>query len=380
MPADKGPNFVLRGALLALRSPEKQNRRGGTGSAGNFGQEVDRGPSAVHHAPLMALTVVVRSGDLKSQATITFDAPRIVIGRGDGCEIRLPDPSVSHRHASIRQRGSDYVVVDEGSSNGTFVGPVRLSPQAPRVVRSGDLIRVGRIWLELTTAQVLPTPNQSLVTKEIALALVASSLSADGELSAPRLFVTAGPDIGKELLLSEFDRVYGIGRAPNADLVLTDDDASRRHVEITRRGTQIFVRDLGSKNGAQLDGIRLEPKRDTAWPPHAKLALGASEFAFEDPVLAALSEIEAGRDEQMQAGDSIDPPNVAPSEALPNGAAQAPPIGTGDAAPIAQVPTRAAKPVKKTQGFRAVDAAVAVLALIVIGLSILGLTWLFRGN
>ena len=85
----------------------------------------------------MALTVVVRSGDLKSQATITFDAPRIVIGRGDGCEIRLPDPSVSHRHASIRQRGTDYVVIDEGSSNGTFVGPVRLSPQAPRVVRSG---------------------------------------------------------------------------------------------------------------------------------------------------------------------------------------------------------------------------------------------------
>ncbi len=88
----------------------------------------------------MALTVVVRSGDLKSQATITFDAPRIVIGRGEGCEIRLPDPSVSHRHASIRQRGTDYVVIDEGSSNGTFVGPVRLSPQAPRVVRSGDLL------------------------------------------------------------------------------------------------------------------------------------------------------------------------------------------------------------------------------------------------
>src|SRR6478609_24669 len=121
-----------------------------------FRQEVDTGPSAVHHAPLMALTVVVR----------------------------------------------------EGSSNGTFVGPVRLSPQAPRVVRSGDLIRVGRIWLELTTAQVLPTQNQSLVTKEIALALVASSLAADGAPSAPRLFVTAGPDVGKELLLSEFDHVY----------------------------------------------------------------------------------------------------------------------------------------------------------------------------
>src|SRR4051812_43862866 len=260
----------------------------------------------------MALTVVVRSGDHPTPLKISLDAPRIVIGRGEGCEIRLPDPSVSHRHASIRQRGTDYVVVDEGSSNGTFVGPVRLSPQAPRVVRSGDLIRVGRIWLELTTAQVLPTQNQSLLTKEIALALVASSLAAEGELSAPRLFVSAGPDVGKELLLAEFDRVYSIGRAPNADLVLSDDDASRRHVEVTRRGAQILVRDLGSKNGATLSDVRLDPKRDTPWPAHAVLALGSSQFGFEDPVQAALAEIEALRDEQMQAGDSIDPPNVGP--------------------------------------------------------------------
>jgi pSer/pThr/pTyr-binding forkhead associated (FHA) protein len=328
----------------------------------------------------MALTVVVRSGDLKSQATITFDAPRIVIGRGDGCEIRLPDPSVSHRHASIRQRGADYVVVDEGSSNGTFVGPVRLSPQAPRVVRSGDLIRVGRIWLELTTAQVLPTQNQGLITKEIALALVASSLSADGELSAPRLFVSAGPDQGKELLLTEFDRAYSVGRAPNADLVLSDDDASRRHVEVIRRGTQILVRDLGSKNGATLGDVRLEPKRDTPWSKDTVLALGSSQFGFEDPVLAALAEIEAGRDEQMRAGDSIDPPNVDTGEATAKHAARAHEAGATDAPPIPQVPTRAPKSTKKAHGFRAVDAVVAVLALIVIGLSILGLTWLFRSN
>ncbi len=227
---------------------------------------------------------------------------------------------------------------------------MRLSPQAPRVVRSGDLIRVGRIWLELTTAQVLPTQNQGLLTKEIALALVASSLAAEGELSAPRLFVSAGPDVGKELLLAEFDRVYSIGRAPNADLVLTDDDASRRHVEVTRRGTQIFVRDLGSKNGALLSDVRLDPKRDTPWPAHASLALGSSQFGFEDPVLAALTEIEAGRDEQMQAGDAIDPPNAGPAESATEALAPTHAFGPADAAPLAEVPRRAAKTAAKAQG------------------------------
>src|ERR1043165_1887230 len=103
----------------------------------------------------MSLTVVIRSGEGQTPGAIPFDAPRVVIGRGEGCEVRLPDPSVSHRHASLRQRGTDYVVMDEGSSNGTFVGPVRLSPQAPRMVRSGDLVRVGRIWLEL---RIKPVP------------------------------------------------------------------------------------------------------------------------------------------------------------------------------------------------------------------------------
>src|SRR5262249_30971418 len=79
----------------------------------------------------MALTVVVLAGaDLGSgdELSLSLDAPRLVIGRGEGCEIRLPDPSVSHRHASIRQRGADYVLMDEGSDNGTFLGRTRLSP------------------------------------------------------------------------------------------------------------------------------------------------------------------------------------------------------------------------------------------------------------
>jgi hypothetical protein len=151
-------------------------------------------------------------------------------------------------------------------------------------------------------------------------------------------------------------------------------------VEVVRRGTQILVRDLGSKNGATLADVRLEPKRDTVWPANAVLALGSSQFGFEDPVLAALAEIEAGRDEQMQAGDSIDPPNVGPDEAVSSSPAHTHEESAVNAAPMAHVPTRAAKSAKKGQGFRAVDAAVAVLALIVIGISILGLTWLFRSN
>src|ERR1051325_10415743 len=137
----------------------------------------------------MALTILVRSGDGKSPARIAFDAPRVVIGRGEGCEVRLPDASVSHRHASIRQRGAEYIVLDEGSANGTFVGPVRLSPQAPRVLKDGDLVRIGRVWLEVRIEQVPPTTNAAVATREMALALVAQALAAQGEPAGVRVKV-----------------------------------------------------------------------------------------------------------------------------------------------------------------------------------------------
>ena len=65
--------------------------------------------------------------------------------------MRLPDPSVSLRHASIRagDTPASFTIVDEGSTNGTWVGGVKLHPHTPRLVRTGDLVRVGRVWLEL---------------------------------------------------------------------------------------------------------------------------------------------------------------------------------------------------------------------------------------
>jgi len=81
---------------------------------------------------------------------------------------------VSHRHASIRQRGAEYIVLDEGSSNGTFVGPVRLAPQAPRVLRSGDLVRVGRVWLEVSIEQIR-RPERASGNVRDGLALVADA-------------------------------------------------------------------------------------------------------------------------------------------------------------------------------------------------------------
>jgi pSer/pThr/pTyr-binding forkhead associated (FHA) protein len=319
----------------------------------------------------MALTVVVRSGDLPTPAAITFDAPRIVIGRGDGCEVRLPDPSISHRHASIRQRGTDYVIIDEGSTNGTFVGPVRLSPQAPRLIRSGELIRVGRIWLEVRIEHTAVTQNPQLLTREIALGLVSSALAAQGEPACARVRVSEGPDSGKLLELRDFERRYVLGRGQGADLSLEDPDTSRRHVELFRKGQHVQIHDLGSKNGTELGDRKLDSGEETAWPPKALVRIGKNVFALEDPIGDALTEIDAATDERMRDDDVIAPPldaDVPETSAEP----EARPVAVEKRASVAP-PRPASK-----KGFRLADVLIALLALAVLGLSLLGLSWLFR--
>jgi two-component system, cell cycle response regulator len=65
----------------------------------------------------------------------------LVIGRGDDCEIRLTDHSVSRKHALIEPSLEGYHVSDQQSTNGTFVNDKPLD--APRLLRDGDYLRVG---------------------------------------------------------------------------------------------------------------------------------------------------------------------------------------------------------------------------------------------
>jgi pSer/pThr/pTyr-binding forkhead associated (FHA) protein len=323
----------------------------------------------------VALTIVVRSGDGKAASRITFDAPRVVIGRGEGCEVRLPDASVSHRHASIRQRGAEYIVLDEGSANGTFVGPVRLSPQAPRVLTDGDLVRIGRVWIEVRFDQTVPTANVQLATRELALSLVAQALAAQGESAAIRVKITEGPAAGTELLIDTFDRPYTVGRLPSADLHIDDADLSRRHVELFRRGERLVIRDLGSKNGSELGGRRMNAGEEAAWPKGEPLALGKSKLVYEDPVGEALEEIDRAADEKIDESELIDPPKGVSTST------ETTVLTTATArrgAPVAPRPRRA--PPVAPAGWTLTDVVVAVLAVVVLALSVGGLVWLMRSG
>jgi predicted Zn finger-like uncharacterized protein len=54
-----------------------------------------------------------------------IENPRVVIGRHDA-DINVDDPEVSRSHAAIEISGEKLMLVDLGSTNGTFVGEERI--------------------------------------------------------------------------------------------------------------------------------------------------------------------------------------------------------------------------------------------------------------
>ena len=75
----------------------------------------------------------------------------LTIGRAPDNQMVLQDQQASSHHAEIRPDTQGYLLVDVNSRNGTFVNEQRLMPQTPRLLISGDVIRIGETRLTYAT-------------------------------------------------------------------------------------------------------------------------------------------------------------------------------------------------------------------------------------
>ncbi len=75
-----------------------------------------------------------------------------------------------------------------------------------------------------------------------------------------------------------------IGRGTVGDVVIADGHMSRRHISIRRDGDAVVVRDLGSRNGFVLDGVRIPTNGEARVTKEAVLRLGNSLFLIVDEV------------------------------------------------------------------------------------------------
>ena len=88
--------------------------------------------------------LVVRSGGGRSGETFAALDGVTTIGRSPDCPVFLDDVTVSRNHALVEREGDGWVIIDEGSLNGTYVNRRRGDRVA---LADGDEIQIGKYKL-----------------------------------------------------------------------------------------------------------------------------------------------------------------------------------------------------------------------------------------
>ena len=129
---------VIRSDMFGARVPETARTPEPRGREAKPKKPAKRRGAPTH--------VLVTEGSNAGERAELADAP-ILVGRGSDAAIRLDDDYVSTRHARIAAAGDQWFVEDLGSTNGTYIGTVRITQ--PTTITLGTQVRIGKTILEL---------------------------------------------------------------------------------------------------------------------------------------------------------------------------------------------------------------------------------------
>jgi pSer/pThr/pTyr-binding forkhead associated (FHA) protein len=112
----------------------------------------------------MARLVILSEGLTGKAHELTVD--KTTIGRVDDNTFAIPEASVSSHHCEILLRGSDIVIRDLNSTNGTFINGHQVTGEAP--LTPGQILRLGQVEMRLEEAGAKPAapkklPQQTMV-------------------------------------------------------------------------------------------------------------------------------------------------------------------------------------------------------------------------
>jgi thioredoxin reductase/ferredoxin len=182
--------------------------------------EADATPATVSGGSLVLMTQAgIEAGEfnIKAEGSTT-------IGRINADVSFQQDTWLSDAHASISMKGGEYFLRDDGSRTGTYL---KVRPDHPMKVASGDLLRVGK---------------QILVIGE-------------SETGAPQVdhYSSTGAHIGSHPVKGTI--VFGrSGGKSNPDVLLDENDStlSRFHMSIAAEKDGLSANDFNSRNGTYL--------------------------------------------------------------------------------------------------------------------------------
>jgi DNA-binding SARP family transcriptional activator len=124
------------------------------------------------------------------------------------------------------------------------------------------------------------------ILRQEAYTTEAAQTTATRSVAVPGLHTgtLAGPSVVAELRASDGQRYRlessnRIGRRPDNDIVLDDDDVSRYHAVVIHTGSEFVISDLRSTNGVEVAGSRIRGSATLA--DGDQIRIGSYQFTFE---------------------------------------------------------------------------------------------------
>jgi pSer/pThr/pTyr-binding forkhead associated (FHA) protein len=230
-----------------------------------------------------------------------FDRDEVLVGRDPATDVRLPHPTVSQVHLRLLRDRGRLLAEDAGSTNGTLLDGRPLHPGEPVEVGEGSRIRVGAFELLVgSPGQLHRVLTAAADTARFARQIVLEVMGAAPEEVHPFLEVENSPEQGQRLAIPPLSGALTVGRGEECALRLSDADASRSHLEVRHLGDAVELKDLGSKNGVEVNGTRIE---GTQLAQNGdRIRVGNTLLRFGDPAEEALRSLEA-------AADEVEPPS-----------------------------------------------------------------------
>ncbi len=173
------------------------------------------------------------------------------IGRSEDNDLFLDNEELSRKHAVLEVKGNNLFLVDAGSTNGTYLDNVLLTPHQQYSLRPGQEIIMGGCTLQVETLEEMgrmPAASGTMI-------MPGDAVFVDG-VGSPKTMLDVDmptePTSVKTMNLASYERIT-VGRAGDNQVVLNHPLVSHYHAVFEKIGKRYRIKDLRSTNGVYVN-------------------------------------------------------------------------------------------------------------------------------
>lgn len=145
--------------------------------------------------------LIVLVGGRRGERAVLGDE-KFVLGRGSAADLVIDSDSVSRAHAFIEKRGNSHFLVDNDSTNGSYVNYKR---SREKELRDGDQIQIGHALLKYLSGDNIETAYHEEFRRLARRDALTGALNRTTYEEEVRVMLGAAERKGKELALILFD-------------------------------------------------------------------------------------------------------------------------------------------------------------------------------